>query len=521
MIAAAEIPETLNLASWFLDRNVEEGRGDRIALRTPGGDVTYAELAELTNRTGHVLRDLGVRPGDRVLLALSDSVEFVAAWFAALKIGAVVAEVYTFLNEKDYAYYVGYTEARVVVVDETTRAKVGANSHHTARLVVSPTHPLTSGEHDFATLTSRAPSRLSPYPTRRDGVALWKFTTGSTGSPKAAVHRSRDPLLLHHSYAIGVLGLRADDVVLPIPKLFFGYARDLTALFPFGVGASGVVFPDRTTPERIFELVAAHRPTVLVQVPTMMAAMAAHPDAQAQDFSSLRLTISSGETLPAELHRRWVETFGGEVLEGIGSSEAYHIYLSNRPGATRPGTVGIPVPGVRACLVDEEGVEVAEHEIGELHLDTEAAAIGYHGDPEKTARTFAGTVIRTGDLFERDGDGYHAYRGRRDDLVKVGGIWVAPIEIEACLLEHAAVAEAAVVAVEREGLTITRAHVVAVESAGDAIERDLLTFVRSRLAPHKAPRELVLVDSLPRTPNGKIDRKAIVRAGGMGANESS
>lgn len=511
MITAAELPATLNLASWFLDRNVEQGRGNRIALRAPEGDVTYAALAEHASRAGHVLRALDVERGDRVLLALSDSVEFVAVWFGALKIGAVVAEAYTFLHEADYAYFLGYTGARVVVVDETTRAKVGAVAGVTPRLVVDPQTPLAPGEHDLVSLAAAAPTGLRAVHVERDEVALWKFTTGSTGKPKAAVHRARDPLLCHEGYAVGVLGLHEDDVVLPIPKLFFGYARDLTALFTFGVGASGVIFPERTTPERIFELVAEHRPTILVQVPTMMTAMVAHPRAAEQDFSCLRLTVSSGETLPAEIHRRWVETFGGEVLEGIGSSEAYHVYLSNRPGRTRPGTVGQPVPGVTARLVDEDGLEVVDGEIGELHLETESAAIGYHGDPERSARTFAGATIRTGDLFERDPDGYHAYRGRRDDLLKVGGIWVAPIEIEACLLEHAAVQEAAVVGVERDGLTTTRAYVVAPDGT-DALPEELRTFVRTRLAPYKAPREIRVVDALPKTANGKVDRRALLES---------
>ncbi len=317
----------------------------------------------------------------------------------------------------------------------------------------------------FSSSTRRSEERLEelsdelePAPTTKDDVALWKFTTGSTGQPKGAVHPVHSPVLSHDWYARGVLGIREDDLVLSVPKLFFGYARDLTALYPFGVGGAGIVFPERTTPERIFELVAEHRPTILVNVPTMMAQMVNHPDAASQDLSCLRLCTSAGEALPRELHDRWLDTFGVEVLDGIGSCELYHIYISNRPGRARPGSTGELVPGYEAEL-DENG---------ELLVTGDTAALLYWGDDEKTKHTFNGDTVRTGDLFERDEDGFFWYRGRVDDLIKVGGIWVAPAEIEHCLVGHPDVVECAVVGAAQNGLTVPRAYVVARAAARGA-----------------------------------------------------
>ena len=478
MITYADLPDELNLATWFVDRNDR----DRTALIDANGATTYGQLASLVNRYGNVLRELGVKAQDRVLLVLADSVDFVALWYGAQKIGAVTAEAYTFLQPKDYAYYLDYTDAKVVVADETTEAAI--------REVAGQRTVLVVGE------APDASDELDPAPTTKDDIALWKFTTGSTGQPKGAVHPVHSPVLSNDWYAQGVLGIREDDVVLPVPKLFFGYARDLTALYPFGVGGAGIVFPERSTPERIFELIAEHRPTILVNVPTMMAQMLNHPDAASQDLSCLRFCTSAGEALPRELHDRWLDTFGVEVLDGIGSSELYHIYVSNRPGRARAGSTGELVPGYEAEL----------GETGELLVTGDTAALYYEGDDEKTKRTFDGDTVRTGDLFERDDDGFFWYRGRVDDLIKVGGIWVAPAEIEHCLVGHPDVVECAVVGAAHNGLTIPRAYVVAREPVE---EQALQDFVRERLSPHKYPREVVFVDELPKTPSGKLDRKAL------------
>jgi benzoate-CoA ligase family protein len=510
-----DIPRGFNLASYFVDRNVEEGRGGHTALIGPGGATTYAELATLTNRSGNVLGEVGVRAEERVLLVLADSVEFVALWYGAQKIGAVTAEAYTFLQPKDYAYYLDYTRASVVVADATTleRVREAAVSSRWLRrvLVVGADVELQAGEGSFDALAADAPEELEPAPTTRDDIAIWKFTTGSTGLPKAAVHPAHSALLSFDWYARGVLDLREEDVVLPVPKLFFGYARDLTALYPFGVGAAGIVFPERTTPERIFELVAQHRPSILVQVPTMMAAMTAHPEAARQDLSCLRLCTSAGEALPRELYERWRAAFGVEVLDGIGSSEAYHIYISNRPGRVRPGSVGEVVPGYSARVLDEQRQEVPDGEVGTLWIEGDTAALLYWNEHEKTKQTFQGDLVNTGDLFVRDSEGFYWYRGRSDELIKVGGIWVAPAEIEHCLITHADVVECAVVGYEEEGLTLSRAHVVlrAGVAGSEELARALQDHARTQLSPHKYPRDVRFVAELPKTPSGKIDRLAL------------
>ncbi|HEX6538602.1 MAG TPA: benzoate-CoA ligase family protein [Candidatus Dormibacteraeota bacterium] len=513
MNASAALPEQLNLASRFVDSNVEQGRGDSVALITPGGPCTYSMLAARVNRIGNVLLALGVRAQQRVLLALSDSLDFVAAWYAAQKVGAVTAEVYTFLPAKDHAYYIDYTGATVVLVDGETMPRVREALELTTNqplvLMAGPAAAqLRNGERSLEMLVATAAAELAPAPTTPDDIAIWKFTTGSTGQPKACVHPVRSAVVSHEAYARGVLDISADDVVLPVPKLFFGYARDLTALYPFGVGGTGIVFPERTTPQRIFELIAQHRPTILVNVPTMMQAMLDHPDAARQDLSCLRLCTSAGEALPEPLHRRWIERFGVPVLDGMGSSEAYHIFISGRRGRVRPGSMGEAVPGYDVDLVDDDGTTVDDGAVGRIRVRGDSIARMYWQESEKTARTFAPRTVLTGDLAVRDRDGFFWYRGRADDLLKVGGIWVAPTEVEACLAGHPDVSEAAVIGVEHAGLTLIRAFVVPRAGAHPTPEQ-LRAHVRTTLSGHKVPHDIDVVAALPRTGSGKVDRRAL------------
>jgi len=507
-----DIPERFNLADYFVDRNLAMGRGERTALLTDRGATTYAELAALTNRVGNILLELGARRGERVLLALSDGVEFVATWYAAQKIGAVTAEVYTFLQAKDYRYFLDYTDPSVVIADAVTLDRLREADLSDRRvLVVGGVDDLRDNEYDFTTLVDQAPDTLDAAPTGRDDIAIWKFTTGSTGAPKACVHTAVSAMVSHECYGRGVLDIGADDIVLPVPKLFFGYARDLAALYPFGVGGAGIAFAERTTVERIFELIARHRPTILVNVPTMMSAMVAHPDAAAQDLSSLRLCTSAGEALPAELHRKWDKAFGVEVVDGIGSSEAYHIYISNRPGSARQGSCGQVVPGYEARVVDDSGAEATDGEVGTLEVTGDTVAREYWQDKEKSAATYRGRTVHTGDLFSRDADGFFYYHGRADDLLKSGGIWVAPSEIEHCLIGHADVVECGVAGYEVDGLVRPRAYVVLRNgvSGSDELTAALREYVRARLAGHKSPHDIRFVDALPRTTNGKLDRRAL------------
>jgi benzoate-CoA ligase family protein len=507
---------SFNLTTYFVDRQVEEGRGGRAALITDDGDCSYAELAALTNRVGRVLLELGVAREQRVLIAIGDGAEFVATWYGALKIGAVTAEAYTFLSAKDYAYYLGYTRAAVAVVDASTlpafREAIDGGAHAPRLLVVGvAAEELRTGESSFDALVAAASDELEPADTREDEIAVWKFTTGSTGEPKACVHRMATPRLSFETYALGVLEIEPDDRVLPIPKLFFGYARDMTALFPFGVGAAGIVFPQRTTPERVFELIDRHRPTILVQVPTMMRAMLDHPGAREHDLSCLRLCTSAGEALPRELYDEWRATFDVEVLDGIGSSEAYHIFISNRFGRVKAGSAGEAVPGYGARVVDVQGVELPDGEVGRLWIEAPTAALMYWNARAASVETYAGDTVMSGDLFTRDADGYFTFRGRADDLIKVSGVWVAPFEVERALLEHPDVAECAVIGVDRDGLTTARAYVVlrAGVEASDELGRALQDFARGQLAAHKYPREIRFAAELPKTASGKLDRRAL------------
>ena len=474
--------------------------------------MTYAELAELVNRTGHVLRDLGVRQEQRVLLALGDGVEFVATWYAAQKIGAVTAEVYTFLPAKDLPYYLQYTRAGVVVADVTTLERVrearGASPWLRTVLAVGvPDERLRDGEASFDALVAAAPAELDPAPTTPDDVAIWKFTTGSTGTPKACVHRMETPLRSFEHYAQGVLGIHADDVVLPVPKLFFGYARDLAALYPFGVGAAGVVFAERTTAERMFELIAAHRPTILVNVPTMMRAMVEHAE---QDLSCLRLCTSAGEALPEELTGAGLDTFGVEVLDGIGSSEAYHIYISNRPGAApgrhaRPGRARLR--GARSSTTAAASWPTARP--GACGSRATSTALMYWQRPRQVAgdlRRRRGHERRPvhprhGRLFPLPRPRRRHAQGRRH-LGRAAGDRALP---------GRASRRGRVCGGRLRGRTASRsrarssscARAAAVDAAA------LQAYVKASLAPHKSPRDVRFVDALPRTGSGKVDRRAL------------
>ncbi|MEU1287189.1 benzoate-CoA ligase family protein [Kitasatospora sp. NPDC005856] len=500
-----DLPQRINVADWFVDRN----DGERTALITHDGRTTYAQLGKLVNRVGHLLRGLGIGRGDRVLMALSDGVEYVATWYGVQKIGAVTAEVYSYLHPKDYRYYLDYVKPSITVVDRATVAGLREAGERNLLVMGLAPEELREGELHFETLLATQSDELTAVDVDRDDIVMWKFTTGSTGAPKAVLVPARSPVLSFDWYARGVLGLRPDDVVLPVPKLFFGYSRDTAVLFPFGVGAAGVVFPERTTPDRIFDLIEEHRPTVLVNVPTMIKAMVNHPDARSRDLSSLRLCISAGEALPGELHRKWLDTFGVEVMDSIGSCEVYHAYISNRPGAARIGSLGTVVPGYQVDVVDQQGDPLPDGELGVLQVVGETAASGYWEAPEQTAVTFpAEHTVRTGDLFTRDEEGYFYYRGRADDLLKVHGVWVSPIEIEDCLLNHPAVEECAVVGYQEDGLTLTRAYVVA---RGEVSADELKDFVRARMSPQKYPRDVRFVVTLPQTANGKVDRKALQR----------
>lgn len=506
-------PERFNMAAWFLDRNVVEGRGDRLAVRCGARRWTYREVQALSNRAANALCELGVRPENRVLLVLPDGIEFVAAWFGVLKAGGVFAMANVLHTAEDYAYYLDYTRAPVVVVHEEVLARVEAAmqvARHRPRLLVVG---LAGGRHaEWDAALGGASDRFENADTSRDEPAGWLFTSGTTGHPKAAVHCHRDFPWNTELYAKHVLGMRPDDVTLSVPKLFFGYATGTNLMFPFSVGGSTVLFPERSTPDKLFEMIAEHRPTFLTAVPTLLAAMASHPAAGAQDLSCLRLVVSAGEALPPELYRKWLERFGVDILDGIGSAEMFHIYVSNRIGEVVPGSLGKVVPGYETKVVGPDGRDAAPGEIGTLWVRGESISLGYFQDKDKSLATFRGDWCVTGDLFRIDPEGLHWYEGRADDLLKVSGIFVSPLEIEDCLLQHPSVAEVCVIGHEDPGGLVKPMAIVVPRAgvpASEAFARELRELAKARLSPYKYPRWVRFVAGLPRNERGKVERKKI------------
>ncbi|MGH7724002.1 MAG: benzoate-CoA ligase family protein [Candidatus Eiseniibacteriota bacterium] len=510
-------PEQLNIADWLLDARVREGRGHRIAVRTDRGDWSYDDLRSLSNRYAHVLADAGVEPEQRVLIALPDGPEFVAALFGTLKLGAVVVMVNPGLTAADIAQLLEYTRAKVVLAhcdtagafEEAVRddARAGGRGSRgpACRL-------LLGGSSEFERSVAGAPDECATFPTHRDDPAIWLFSGGTTGRPKAVVQTHRSFVNTTECYARGVIGYAENDVTLSVPKLYFGYATGSNLFFPFAAGASTVLFPEPPTADLLFEKIRKYRPTILINVPTMINRMLSHPDARAQDLSCLRLSTSAGEALPAELYERWRATFGVELLDGLGTAEMWHIFISNRPGAARPGTLGTVVPGFEVRVCDDEGRALPAGETGWLWVRGDSRAIAYWQLMEKTASGFRGEWYVSGDLIRMDDDGYVTYCGRGDEMLKVSGKWLAPQEVEGCLLQHPAVAEAAVVGVaDANGLVKPRAYVVARERR-DGLDEELKAYVRERLDAYKHPREVLFVEALPRTHLGKVDRGRLRRA---------
>lgn len=513
-----DFPEVFNIAGYFLDSNIEAGRTDKIALRWWDGKATYGEVYEDANRFAHALQGLGLRWEERVLLCLPDLYAFAPAWFGILKAGGVFAMVNPHLPAEDYGHYLAYTRARVVVVDGASLGSIlphlPAARHLSAVVVVGGPEDLPADPriHRWEELLAAASDAPLTEPTSPDDVAGWLFTSGSTGKPKAAVHRHRDYAFATEAYAKGILGLSEDDVTLSVPKLFFGYATGTNLMFPFAVGGTAVIFPGRSTPDALFDHIERFRPSVLTTVPTMIGLMERHPRAAGADLSCLRRVLSAGEALPGELYERWVGRFGGEILDGIGSAEMFHIYISNRPGEVRVGTLGRIVPGYEARLLGEDGQEVPVGEVGRLHIRGGSTAIMYWGDRAKSIETFRGDECITADYFRQDADGWFTYEGRATDLLKVGGIFVSPLEVENCLLAHPSVAEVAIVGVpDEDGLVKPVAYVVpAAGILGDeALGQDLRAFARERLAYYKAPRRVCFLVALPKNDRGKVDRRAL------------
>ena len=491
--------EWLNIAEVFLTRRLTEGRGDRVALRLADRRITYAELDALANRFGTLLRDLGVRQEERVVLALPDSAEYAAALFGILKIGAVAVMVNPGLPADGLAAMVELARARVAVVAPgaapPVRHAVVIDAGDGPHLDCSPI--------------------LEPARTHRDDPAIWLFSGGTTGRPKAAVQTHGSFANTTECYAQRAMGWNEDDVTLSVPKLYFGYATGSNLFFPLSVGGSAALFPEHPTAELLFKLIRRHRPTILINTPKMVAAMielARDPAGADADLSSLRFATSAGEALPPSLYDRWKATFGVELYDGLGTAEMWHVFVSNQPGAVRPGSLGKVVPGFELAVRDAEGRDVPEGEVGRLWVRGDSRALGYWQDAPQSHDAFRGEWYASGDLVRRDGDGFVHYVGRGDDALKVGGKWLLPAEVEDCLLTHDSVVEAAVVGVpDGSGLTRPVAFVVAAVAPAPDLGPQLQEYCLAHLDAYKHPRKVFVVDDLPRTHLGKVDRGALRR----------
>lgn len=511
------LPEQLNLGAYFLDVNLELGRGDKTALYFQDSSLTFNELWRLTNRTGNVLKQLGAEPENRVLLILEDSPEWVACWLATMKIGGVGVHAYTYLTADDYAYLLDLVKPKVVVVDQVTLPKLRQactilGTAPRAMLVAGDGADLGKGEFALRQLIATASEDLQPEPTHRDDLAFWNFSGGTTGKPKGVPHMHRDGVIAHQSFD-HIVPYTADDIVLRVPKLFFHYARDLGLLFPLRAGSAVVLSPERTTAASVFELIRKHKPTVLINVPTMMRAMIQTPAAERADLGSVRYCMSSGEMLSQGLYAEWTDAFGGEVINRFGSAESGIGYLCNRPGAVVAGSSGTVTPLSEVKLVDPDGDEVPPGQSGVLMVRSDASGTCYVREHEKSRATFVGDEwVNTGDLFTQDEYGYFWYAGRADDMVKVSGVWVSPLEIERTLQESPTVKECAAMGVrDQDGLTKIKAFVVLNESGAACNDTllELTQFCRQRMAPHKVPRSVEFMSELPKTGQGKIDRRQL------------
>ncbi len=503
----SETPERLNIADYFLDARVREGRGARPALHTEEGTLSYADVQALAHRFGNALLSAGVEPEQRVLIALPDGPEFVGALFGTLTLGAVVVMVNPGLSPAEIGQLLDYTRARAVVTHAHTRAafESAACGSRFVRAV------LVVGDDDFDRRLAETSPALDTFPSHPDDPAIWLFSGGTTGRPKAVIQTHRSFANTTECYARQVIGYRETDVTLSVPKLYFGYATGSNLLFPFAAGGSAALFPEPVTADVLFQRIRRFRPTVLVNVPTMINRMVSHPRARDQDLSSLRVCTSAGEALPVELFERWKDTFGVELLDGLGTAEMWHIFVSNRPGEARPGSLGTVVPGFEVKVCDDQGRELPAGETGWLWVRGRSRAVGYWQHMEKTMEGFRGEWYVSGDLIAKDADGYVSYCGRADEWLKVSGKWLSPQEVEGCLLLHPAVVEAAVVGVrDASGLVKPCAYVVP-RGPRDGLAEELRAFVRDRLEPYKHPRDVIFLDALPRTHLGKVDRGSLRR----------
>ena len=505
------LPVRFNFAQHLLQANAQ--RHDKLAFVDDDAALSYGALAERVQRVAAGLRALGIRREERVLLLMQDGCDWPVSFLGSIYAGLVPVAVNTLLTAEDYAFMLANSRAQAALVSgallPTLQAALDQARNEVRHVVVSrPAGALPSGMHDMATLVAQGQPSV-PAATLADEPAFWLYSSGSTGKPKGTVHTQGNLYWTAELYGKGVLQLRESDTVFSAAKLFFAYGLGNALTFPLSVGASVVLMAERPTPQATFKRMVEHRPTVFYGAPTGYGGMLASPDLPAKHQVALRLCSSAGEALPRDIGERWTQHFGCEIIDGIGSTEMLHIFLSNRSGSVRYGTTGQPVPGYEVELRDELGRPVPEGDVGDLYIKGPSAAHLYWTNREKSMATFQGAWVKSGDKYVLDWDGYYTYAGRSDDMLKVSGQYVSPIEVESALMGHDAVLECAVVGkTDAQGLTKTIAYVVLRQGhqATPEVEADLKAFVKNRLAPHKYPREIHFTAELPKTATGKIQR---------------
>ncbi len=538
------IADDLHMAEYYLFARLAEGKGEKVAIRYGERAYTYATVADRSKRFAGMLQKLGVRRGERVLIVLPDVPPFAWAIFGTLARGAIVAMGNPEAPQSSIDYLVKYTRAAVVVTIprvadllRASRAELGPDLLHVLTVPETktggdPEAPIggAAAADDLVRELSAELSRaepMEPVPMHKDEPAMWLFTSGSTGEPKANVHSHRDFIWNTEVYAKATVGYREGDMTVSVPRLFFGYATGTNLFFPFAVGATTGLFSEKPSPESLAWAIETYRATVVTNVPTMLGKLLDHDDELAAagkkrlDFDAVRFSMSAGEALPEPLLRKWQARFSSDVYDGIGSAEMFHIYASNRPGDIKPGSLGKAVAGyeLRVLPEDAEGAGAtpcAPGEIGVLWVKGDSVSHGYYADRDKSWKTFHGHWCRTGDLFRMDDDGYLYFAGRADDLLKVGGQWVAPVEVEECLMRHPAVSIAAVIGVAHDGLVKTKAFVVKAKGASTddtKLAEELQVFVQTKLAKYKYPRIVQFVEDLPKNDRGKVDKKALKAEG--------
>ena len=505
-----EIPRDYNAAHDLIERNLGAGRAGKTAFIDDHGAYTFGDLAERVNRCANALVGLGLAPEQRVLLCMHDTIDFPAAFLGCIKAGIVPVAGNTLLTTKDYEYMLRDSRARALVVSAPLLPAFAP----LVGMLPDLAHVIVSGAgespyHSLAKLMAAAGKSFAPAETTCDDTCFWLYSSGSTGAPKGTVHIQSSLIQTAELYAKPILGIREDDIVFSAAKLFFAYGLGNGLTFPLAVGATAILMAERPTPQAVFARLLKHQPTIFYGVPTLFAALLASPELPKRDALKLRRCTSAGEALPADIGRRWTERFGIEILDGLGSTEMLHIYLSNRPGDVHYGTSGVPVPGYELRILGDDGLPAPPGEIGELQISGPTAATGYWNNREKTRATFQGSWTRSGDKYSIDASGFYVYSGRSDDMLKVGGIYVSPIEVESALITHPAVLEAAVIGKEDdEHLTKPVAYVVLKggRQGSDALAEELRQHVKTQLAPWKYPRWIEFIDELPKTATGKIQR---------------